>query len=223
MRKNYSENFKTSIAVAMIREQETVAELAKKYELHCSLLTRWKKEALEGLPEIFSTKRKKTKNDDENLINELYKQIGQLKVENDWLKKRLIQSVSDRRPLIDKNNERLSINRQCDLLEVSKGALYYEPRPIDPYTLLLMDLMDKQHTKTPFYGSRRLAVYLKSVGHRVNRKRVQRLMREMRIEAIYPKPKLSRRNENHKIYPYLLKGLKIKRARSSMEYRYYTY
>ena len=123
----------------------------------------------------------------------------------------MIQSVSDRRPLIDKNNERLSINRQCDLLEVSKGALYYEPRPIDPYTLLLMDLMDKQHTKTPFYGSRRLAVYLKSVGHRVNRKRVQRLMREMRIEAIYPKPKLSRRNENHKIYPYLLKGLKIKR------------
>lgn len=113
--------------------------------------------------------------------------------------------------MIDKNNERLSINRQCDLLEVSKGALYYEPRPIDPYTLLLMDLMDKQHTKTPFYGSRRLAVYLKSVGHGINRKRVQRLMREMRIEAIYPKPKLSRRNENHKIYPYLLKGLKIKR------------
>ncbi len=145
------------------------------------------------------------------MINELYKQIGQLKVENDWLKKRLIQSVSDRRPLIDKNNERLSINRQCYLLEVSKGVLYYEPRPIDPYTLLLMDLMDKQHTKSPFYGSRRLAVYLKSVGHRVNRKRVQRLMREMRIEAIYPKPKLSRRNKNHKIYPYLLKGLKIKR------------
>ena len=123
----------------------------------------------------------------------------------------MIQSVSDRRYLIDKTHEKLSINRQCDLLEVSKGALYYEPRPIDPYTLLLMDLMDAQHTKTPFYGSRRLAVYLKSVGHRVNRKRVQRLMREMRIEAIYPKPKLSRRNENHKIYPYLLKGLKIKR------------
>lgn len=97
------------------------------------------------------------------------------------------------------------------MLEVSKGALYYEPRPIDPYTLLLMDLIDAQHTKTPFYGSRRLAVYLKSVGHGVNRKRVQRLMKEMRIEAIYPKPKLSRRNENHKIYPYLLKGLKITR------------
>lgn len=97
------------------------------------------------------------------------------------------------------------------MLEVSKGALYYEPCPIDPYTLLLMDLIDAQHTKTPFYGSRRLAVYLKSAGHGVNRKRVQRLMKEMRIEAIYPKPKLSRRNENHKIYPYLLKGLKIKR------------
>ena len=89
MRKNYSGKFKTRIAVAMIREQETVAELAKKYEIHRSLLTRWKKEALEGLPDIFSTKKKIKKNDDENLINELYKQIGQLKVENDWLKKKV--------------------------------------------------------------------------------------------------------------------------------------
>lgn len=89
MRKNYSGKFKTKIAVAMIREQETVAELAKKYEIHRSLLTRWKKEALEGLPDIFSIKKKAKKNDDENLINELYKQIGQLKVENDWLKKKV--------------------------------------------------------------------------------------------------------------------------------------
>ena len=123
----------------------------------------------------------------------------------------MIQSVFDRRHLVDKTCENLSINRQCELLKVSKGAFYYEPRPIDSYTLLLMDLLDKQHTRTPFYGSRRLAVYLKTIGHEVNRKRVQRLMRQMRIEAIYPKPKLTKRNENHKIYPYLLKGLRIER------------
>lgn len=97
------------------------------------------------------------------------------------------------------------------MLGVSKGALYYEPRPIDSYTLFLMDMLDKQHTRTPFYGSRRLTAYLNSNGHEVNRKRVQRLMRQMRIEAIYPKPRLTRRNENHKIYPYLLKGLRIER------------
>jgi len=89
MRKSYSGKFKTKLAVAMIREQETVAELAKKFEVHRSLLTRWKKEAIEGLPEIFSTRKNRGKVDEEALTNELYKQIGQLKVENDWLKKKI--------------------------------------------------------------------------------------------------------------------------------------
>ncbi len=105
----------------------------------------------------------------------------------------------------------ISINKQCELLQVSKGALYYQPRPIDPYTLSLMDLIDKQHTRTPFYGSRRLQAWLNQQGYKINRKRVQRLMRLMRIEAIYPKPKLSKRNEEHKIYPYLLRDVEIKR------------
>jgi putative transposase len=193
MRKNYTGRFKAKVAVQMIREQDTVAELSSQYEVHRSLLIRWKKEALEGLPSVFSTAKKKTDNNNQKLIDELYKQIGQLKVENDWLKKRLIQSVSDRKTLIDKNHPDISINRQCKLLQVSKGALYYESNPIDPYTLTLMDLIDVQHTKTPFYGSRRLTAFLNSQGHLVNRKRVQRLMRLMRIEAIYPKPKTTRR------------------------------
>lgn len=123
----------------------------------------------------------------------------------------MIQSVPDRRALIDRNHPEISINRQCDLLEVSKGALYYQPASIDPYTLSLMDIIDEQHTSTPFYGSRRLTAYLNAKGHEINRKRVQRLMRLMRIEVIYPKPKLSRRLENHKIYPYLLRGVNIER------------
>lgn len=123
----------------------------------------------------------------------------------------MIQSVPDRRALIDRNHPEISINRQCDLLEVSKGALYYQPASIDPYTLSLMALIDEQHTSTPFYGSRRLTAYLNGKGHEINRKRVQRLMRLMRIEAVYPKPKLSRRLENHKIYPYLLRGVNIER------------
>jgi len=104
----------------------------------------------------------------------------------------------------------ISINKQCELLQVSKGALYYQPRPIDPYTLTLMNLIDEQHTKTPFYGSRKLKAWLNQQGYKINRKRVQRLMRLMRIEAIYPKPKLSRRNEEHKVYPYLLRDVQIK-------------
>jgi putative transposase len=186
-----------------------MSELSSKYQVHRTVLTGWKKEALEGLPVIFSTAKKKAENDNQQLFDELYKKIGQLEAENDWLKKGLIQSIPDRKGLIDKKHPKISINRQCQLLQISKGALYYKPRSLKLYTLSLMDLLDEQHTKTPFYGSRRLTAYLNNKGHSANRKRVQRLMRMMRIEAVYPKPKTTRRDETHKIYPCLLKNVVI--------------
>ena len=109
MRKNYSGKFKAKVVVDVMKEQETVAELSSKYEIHRSLLTRWKKEGIERLPEILSTTKKKG-NDDQKLIEVLYQKIGQLKVENDWLKKRLIQSVPDRRYLIDMGHPSVSTN-----------------------------------------------------------------------------------------------------------------
>ena len=119
--------------------------------------------------------------------------------------------TSDRYQLIDRSYQNISINRQCELLSVSKGSLYYEPVGIDPYSLELMDLIDRQFTDTPFYGSRRLTAWLNRQGYPVNRKRVQRLMRLMRLEAIYPKPNLSKRRKEHEVYPYLLKGLRIQK------------
>ena len=74
---------------------------------------------------------------------------------------------------------------------------------------MLMDLIDRQYLKTPFYGSRRMTAFLKQSGHLVNRKRVQRLMRTMGMEAIYPKPKTSNTNKEHFKYPYLLKNVEI--------------
>lgn len=88
MRKSYSGKFKAKMAIDMIREQETVAELSSKYEIHRSLLTKWKKEAIEGLPDILSAAKKK-KNNDKSLIEGLFMKIGQLEMENDWLKKKV--------------------------------------------------------------------------------------------------------------------------------------
>jgi putative transposase len=82
---------------------------------------------------------------------------------------------------------------------------------MDPYNLELMDKIDEQYLKTPFYGSRKMVVCLRNAGYQVNRKRVQRLMQLMGLEAIYPKANLSKRRHDHKIYPYLLKGLTIDR------------
>lgn len=103
------------------------------------------------------------------------------------------------------------MTKQCTLISLSKGSLYHKSAPIDAYSLEVMKLIDEQYLKTPFYGSRKMVISLNRIGHYVNRKRVQRLMRLMDIEAIYPKPNLSKRRQEHKIYPYLLKDVKIDR------------
>ena len=106
----------------------------------------------------------------------------------------------------------LSVTRQCELLNLSKGGLYYESVGVDPYDLELMDQIDRQFLKTPFYGSRRMTAALKVLGYEINRKRIQRIMREMGIEAIYPKPNLSEPRKEHKKYPYLLTEVDINRS-----------
>ncbi len=106
----------------------------------------------------------------------------------------------------------MSVRRQCELLGLSRSSLYYEPAGETPEDLRLMRRIDEQYTACPFYGSRRMTRWLIEQGEEVNRKRVQRLMRTMGLEAIYPKPRLSTAGKGHKIYPYLLRGVAIERA-----------
>jgi putative transposase len=97
-------------------------------------------------------------------------------------------------------------------LNLSRSSFYYEPAAVDEYNLLLMRLIDEQYTQTPFYGIRRMTACLRAIGHKVSRKRIRRLMRLMGLEAIYPKPNLSRAVANESVkYPYLLKGLVIQK------------
>jgi putative transposase len=106
----------------------------------------------------------------------------------------------------------LSLSRQCRLLGLNRAALYYQPVAVDAYELELMALLDRQYLRTPFYGSRRMTAWLQSHGHTVNRKRVQRLMQRMGLAAIYQRPRTSRPASAHRIYPYLLRGLRIERV-----------
>src|SRR5271165_4364017 len=126
-------------------------------------------------------------------------------------KKKLPASLDGKRKLIDADHAELSIRRQCELLGLSRASLYYEPAPATAENVRLMGLLDKQYTACPFYGSRRLTAWLVQQGEAVNRKRVQRLLRIMGLEAIYPKPKLSVAGRGHRIYPYLLRGVAIER------------
>jgi putative transposase len=115
------------------------------------------------------------------------------------------------RPLVDRGHAEISVRRQCELLGANRSGLYYEPMGETEENLRLMRLIDEQYTRTPFYGSRRMTEWLITQGDEVNRKRISRLMEVMGIEAVYPKPKLSRPGEGHKIYPYLLRGVTVDR------------
>src|SRR5437867_527350 len=107
---------------------------------------------------------------------------------------------------------RPSMRRQCEMLAVSRSSVYYEPIAPDEDELALMRRIDELHLECPFYGSRKIARELRGGGEAINRKRVQRLMRLMGLEALAPKPKTSEPHPEHVSYPYLLRGLEISRA-----------
>jgi len=105
----------------------------------------------------------------------------------------------------------LSIQRQCQLFDINTSTYYYQPHPNTGDDLEVMRLMDEQHLKTPFYGSRSLTTHLKRLGYHINRKRVRRLMRLMGLVSIAPSPNTSKPHPQHKVYPYLLRDLAINR------------
>ena len=125
--------------------------------------------------------------------------------------KKVPQSVDLKRTLVQEDHAQLSERRQCDLLGLCRASFYYQPATESADNLHLMRLLDQQYTNHPFVGSRKMAIWLQGQGYSVNRKRVQRLMRLMGLEAVYPKPKLSLAGRGHKVYPYLLRDVTIDR------------
>ena len=118
-------------------------------------------------------------------------------------------SVPDRRAMLDREHTQLSIRRQCELLGIARSGVYRPLRPANDNDLGVMRRLDELFTRWPFLGSRRLARLLRQEGHAINRKRVQRLMRRMGIAALGPKPRTSKPEPGHKVFPYLLRGLVI--------------
>ncbi len=111
--------------------------------------------------------------------------------------------------MIEPDHPPIRIARQCELLGLSRFTYYYQSQGESPENLHLMRLLDTQYTDTPYYGVRRMTDWLRSQGYQVNRKRVARLMRTMGLEAIYPQPRTSPPHPEHRVYPYLLRGLTL--------------
>jgi len=124
-------------------------------------------------------------------------------------------SVERRRQMIETEHPRLSVVRQCELVSISRSSFYYQPVGETAENLALMRLIDAQFLETPWYGSRQMARHLRREGHDVGRKRVRRLMATMGLAAIYQRPRTTVPHPEHRIYPYLLRGLVVDRPTRS--------
>jgi putative transposase len=114
--------------------------------------------------------------------------------------------------MVERVNPVLPVSQQCRLLAVSRSAVYRRPAEVSPEDLAIMALIDRQNLARPYYGSRRMAAWLATQGHLVNRKRIQRLMRLVGLVAIYQRPNISKPAAAHKNFPYLLGGLAIEKV-----------
>ncbi|MCE8531757.1 IS3 family transposase, partial [Ruegeria pomeroyi] len=210
-RRNHSPAFKAKVAVAAIKGEKTLIELAQDFDVHPNQIKQWRDQLLEGATGVFG---EAPKSDPEATIDveTLHAKIGELTLENGFFVRRARQggSVAERKKMIDPT-AKLSVSRQASVLGISRGSVYYKPRPVLDTNLKLMHRIDKLHMEFPFAGSRMLQGLLVQEGFKVGRLHVATLMKRVGIEALYRKPNTSKPAPGHKIYPYLLRKLPITR------------
>ena len=214
-RKKHGAAFKAKVALAAIKGDRTVAELASAYGVHPNQIYAWKKQLLDGAASVFEGGVAASEGHGQ-------RGAGRSSVPADWpaegrkrffVTKARQMSRAERRALWSSAKApALPVSRQCRLLAVSRASVYRRPAQISEEDCTIMALIDRQYLARPYYGSRRMAAWLATQGHVVNRKRVRRLMRLAGLVAIYQRPNTSKPAPAHKIYPYLLGGISIERV-----------
>ena len=210
-RKRYTPNQKAAIVLEVLREERSISQIASEYGVHPNLIYKWKKEGLENFHEVYEDHKQEKRVTQERHQAEkeiLYAQIGRLTTQVNWLKKNLAltTSKSERKKMIEKKNEKISLIEQATLLSLSRSGLYYRQIGPSPKEIATKHRIDELYTRWPFYGSRRITAVLRKE-MTISRKTVQKYMREMGLEAIGPRPNLSKPHPQHKIYPYLLRNI----------------
>ncbi len=176
-RRKFSSKFKAKVAIEALKERQTLSELAERFELPPNQISTWKRRFLENSEGVFE-KRSSKKKKDKDQTDKLYQKIGQLEIENDFLKKKLVQNrpMKTRLEMVEPKHKKLSQRKQCKLLTVSRSSLYFKPLGESDLNLQLMKEIDKIHLKHPSFGVIRMVNELEETGCKVNPKRVRRLM-----------------------------------------------
>ncbi|MFG6543421.1 IS3 family transposase [Sulfitobacter sp. M22298] len=210
-RRNHSPAFKAKVALAAIKGERTLIELAQDFDVHPNQIKQWRDQLLEGATGVFGDGLKAVPEPVVD-VKTLHAKIGELTLENDFLFRRARQggSAAERKKMIDRT-AKLSVGRQAKVPGISRSSVYYKPRPVSDADLKLMHRIDKLHMEFPFAGSRMLRGLLVQEGFKVGRLHVATLMKRMGIEALYRKPNTSKPAPGHKIYPYLLRKLAVTR------------
>ncbi|MFL9946052.1 IS3 family transposase [Paraburkholderia agricolaris] len=210
-RRTHSAAFKAKVAMAAVKGERTLAELAQQFDVHPNQITEWKRQLQERAVEVFGAGGAASSEPQVDL-KELHAKIGQLTLENDFLKRRAQQGgIAERKAMIDRTHA-LPVSQQARLVGIARSSVYYQAQPVSEADQLLMRRIDELHMEFPFAGARMLARLLRREGHEIGRRRVRTLMKRMGIEALYCKPNTSRRSAQHKVWPYLLRGMTINRA-----------
>ena len=173
-RRNHSPAFKAKVALAAVRGDKTLAELARQFDIHPNLLTQWKAQLLDGAAGVFGS-------EGDGELTALHTEIEALTLENDLLSRRARESrVAERKAMIDRSHA-LPITKQAKVLNVSRSSIYYQPRPTSADDLELMRRMKELHLNLPLAGSRTLRDLLKAEGFQIGRKHVVTLMKRIGI------------------------------------------
>ncbi|WP_242098411.1 IS3 family transposase [Sphingomonas sp. CROZ-RG-20F-R02-07] len=206
-RRNHSPAFKAKVALAAVKGEKTLAELAQQYDVHPNLINQWRARLLEGAADVFGAEPAPAEPAID--VTVLHAKIGELTLANDFLAGALGKAgVAERKAMIDRDHAML-LARQAQQLGISRGSIYYLPRPVADADLAIMRRIDELHLLYPFAGSRMLRDLLRQEGVSVGRLHVAMLMKRMRIKAIYRRPNTSKPAPGHKIYPYLLRNLAV--------------
>ena len=215
-RKTYSADFKAKLVLEVLEGEKTLNEIASAYEIIPKNLINWKQQFLENMSLAFdkSSVVKEYKDEIETLQksnDELAKKVGNLTIEKDFLEGKLVSLVSskERKTLVD-TKLNMSLNKQCELLHVSKSSLYYSSnKPFSSKSdIKILDAINNIYSDFPSYGYRRIHSQLLKDGYSIGKKFVKKAMKYMGIEALYPKPSTTVANKEHYKYEYLLKDFR---------------